>query len=79
MGQTKADLHSNIVQLEEEVEALQRELKMERESYVLVEISDRNFCIGKPMVGKDRKYNFIATCRNRVQAENLLGILNANL
>lgn len=42
----------------------------------MIEISYRNFTLAHKIVGRDDRYGFIATCRNRNQAERLVDLLN---
>lgn len=44
--------------------------------YIMIEITNRNFTIAHKIVGCDDRYGFIASCRNRSQAERLVELLN---
>jgi len=44
--------------------------------YIMIEITERNFTIAHKIVGRDDRYGFIASCRNRCQAERLVELLN---
>lgn len=44
--------------------------------YILTEMAERSFVIGRKMIGPEGRYTSVATCRNRSQAEKLVGLLN---
>lgn len=62
--------------IRERCKILEKQLKDKAKEYVMIEIAERNFCIGKLVVGDHDKYSFVCTCRNRCQAERLLHVLN---
>ena len=58
---------------------LLKQLDKGAKEYVLIEVAERNFCVGKLVIGTSDKYSFVCTCRNRGQAERLLEILNKQI
>lgn len=46
--------------------------------YIIVEVGERNFMLASLQIGTKDKYTFVATCRNRGQAERLLAALNGS-
>lgn len=46
--------------------------------YIVVEMSKSSFVIAKKLIGSEDKYNSVATCRSRNQAENLVNLLNGD-
>lgn len=49
---------------------------MTKETYILIEVSDRNFMIASRQIGRKDAFTFVATCRNRGQADRMVNLLN---
>lgn len=72
---TRADLEAITLKQHNEIKELKAQLS--HGQYVMVEVGDRNFCVGKKQIGTKDRFGFVCTCRNRVQAEALITMLNS--
>lgn len=74
---TKAQLLQAMDLQDKRIEGLQLQLKQKDNAlYVMIEVGERNFCVGRKTVGTEYQYGFVCTCRNRHQAQTLVTMLN---